>query len=260
MSGTSSKTETGRRATARRISRDALAPVVLAPITRETVHDRVTKELRRALIFGVFEPGQVLTILDLAARFQTSTMPVRDALSRLISEQALEAMPNRSVRVPLITAERLDDLLHARLVNEGAALELAAPRLNRADMDGLRASIRDYDRAIARRGRSHVEGELEANRAFHVRLYQASGSAVLMPIIDSLWLQSGPVVRAAVDAFDPGAQLSAPHFHIEILDALEQGDVAGARAALARDIRRAFDLLRHRLGVARETATPEVRP
>jgi DNA-binding GntR family transcriptional regulator len=220
----------------------------LAPILRETVQDRVTKELRRALIFGAFQPGQVLTILDLAARFQTSTMPVRDALSRLISEQALEALPNRSVRVPLITAERLDDLLYARLVNEGAALELAAPRLTKTDIDALRASIRDYDRAISRRGRAGVEGELEANRAFHVRLYQASGSSVLMPIIDSLWLQSGPVVRAAVDAFDPGAELSAPHFHIEILDALERGDVEAAKRALARDIRRAFDLLRTRIG------------
>lgn len=256
MAGTSSTTGAGRRAAGQKGGRSAPAAVALAPIARETVQDRVTKELRRALIFGVFEPGQVLTILDLAARFQTSTMPVRDALSRLISEQALEAMPNRSVRVPLITAERLDDLLHARLVNEGAALELAAPRLTRADMDALRASIRDYDRAIARRGRSHVEGELEANRAFHVRLYQASGSSVLMPIIDSLWLQSGPVVRAAVDAFDPGAELSAPHFHIEILDALERGDVAGARAALARDIRRAFDLLRGRIEARRDAAQP----
>ncbi|MFO1151117.1 MAG: GntR family transcriptional regulator [Alsobacter sp.] len=244
MAGTSSRTGASREP-ARRAGG---APAPLSPILRETVQDRVTKELRRALIFGAFEPGQVLTILDLAARFQTSTMPVRDALSRLISEQALEALPNRSVRVPLITAERLDDLLFARLVNEGAALELAAPRLSKADVDALRASIRDYDRAIARRGRVGIEGQLEANRAFHVRLYQASGSSVLMPIIDSLWLQSGPVVRAAVDAFDPAAELSAPHYHIEILDALERGDIEAAKAALARDIRRAFDLLRGRIG------------
>ena len=40
-------------------------------------------------------------------------MPVREALGRLVSEQALEALPNRSVRVPLITRERLDDLARA---------------------------------------------------------------------------------------------------------------------------------------------------
>jgi DNA-binding GntR family transcriptional regulator len=219
----------------------------LAPVERDTVHGRVYRELRKALIFGSFEPGQVLTIQELAASLATSTMPVRDALSRLISEQALEAMPNRSVRVPLIEADRIDDLLRARIVNEGAALELAAARLTPADLDALRGFVRDYDRALSRKGRSNIEGELEANRAFHFRLYRASGSAVLMPIIESLWLQSGPVVRAAVTAFDPRSEVSASHYHMEILDALERRDVPAARAALARDIGRAFDLLRQRL-------------
>jgi DNA-binding GntR family transcriptional regulator len=221
--------------------------VPLSPVARETVQDRVYRALRKALVFGGFAPGQVLTIQDLAATLATSTMPVRDALSRLISEQALEALPNRSVRVPLIEPMRLDDLLRARLVIEGAALELAASRLAAADREALRGFNRDYDRAMARRGRGSLEAELEANRAFHFRLYQASGSAVMMPIIESLWLQSGPVVRAAVTAFDPASDVSAPHYHGEILDALEAGDVAAARAALARDIGRAFDLARRRM-------------
>jgi DNA-binding GntR family transcriptional regulator len=249
MTELSAQREAARTATARgRRRSEKPAPVTpLAPVARETVQHRVYRELRRALIFGAFEPGQVLTIQDLAESLNTSTMPVRDALSRLISEQALEAMPNRSVRVPLIGAERIDDLLNARIVNEGAALELAAARLTVADLEALRGFVRDYDRALARRGRKDIEGELEANRAFHFRLYEASGSAVLMPIIESLWLQSGPVVRAAVTAFDPASRISGSHYHLEILAALERGDVATARTALASDIGRAFDLLRSRL-------------
>jgi DNA-binding GntR family transcriptional regulator len=233
------------------------AAVPLAPVSRDTVQDRVYRELRRALIFGGFAPGQVLTIVDLAASLATSTMPVRDALSRLISEQALEAMPNRSVRVPLIDADRLDDLLRARLVVEGAALDLAAERLDRDILDALRQTIRDYDGALARRRTgTPLEEELEANRAFHFRLYEASGSAVLIPIIESLWLQSGPVVRAAAAAFDPASKISAPHYHGEILDALERGDGDAARDALARDIGRAFDLVRARLVAPQQGNVP----
>jgi DNA-binding GntR family transcriptional regulator len=226
----------------------------LAPIARDTVHDRVYRELRRALIYGSFAPGQVLTILDLAASLATSTMPVRDALARLISEQALEAMPNRSVRVPLIDPARLDDLLRARLVIEGAALDLAAGYLDKAGIEALRGPIRDYDRAMARRRPGSIEDEIEANRDFHFRLYAASGSAVLMPIIESLWLQSGPIVRAAVTAFDPASAISAPHYHGEILDAVERGDRAAWREALARDIGRAFDLVRARQEIAEPPA------
>jgi len=82
----------------------------LSPISRETLHDRVYAELRRSLIHGAFATGEMLRIQELAERLQTSTMPVREALARLVSEQALEALPNRSVRVPVITRERLEDL------------------------------------------------------------------------------------------------------------------------------------------------------
>ena len=105
----------------------------LSPVGRETLHDRVYAELRRSLIHGMFDAGEMLRIQDLAETLQTSTMPVREALGRLVSEQALEALPSRSVRVPLITRERLDDLARARCLIEGqiAALALAQPDARR---------------------------------------------------------------------------------------------------------------------------------
>ena len=125
------------------------APTVLTPVARETVQTQVYRELRKALMHGRFTPGQVLTIVELSKSLNTSTMPVRDALSRLISEQALQAMPNRSVRVPLIDAARLMDLRRARTLIEGEALALAAPRLTPNDIAAARATIRDYDAAVA---------------------------------------------------------------------------------------------------------------
>jgi DNA-binding GntR family transcriptional regulator len=219
------------------------SPVVLTPVARETVQTQVYRELRRALMHGRFTPGQVLTIVDLAKSLNTSTMPVRDALSRLISEQALEAMPNRSVRVPLISIERLLDLRRARTLIEGEALALALPRLTPDDLASARLAIRDYDGAIAARGVCDIEEELDANYGFHMSLYLASGSAILMPIIESLWLQSGPIIRAATLAFDPTSKVSGPHYHSEIVEALEARNSPAARHALESDIGRAFDLL-----------------
>ena len=71
-------------------------------------------------------PAQMLRIQDLAETLQTSTMPVREALGRLVSEQALEALPNRTVRVPVITRERLDDLARARCLIEGELIGAGA--------------------------------------------------------------------------------------------------------------------------------------
>jgi DNA-binding GntR family transcriptional regulator len=232
--------------------------VNLAPVARETVQDRVYRELRRALIHGRFNPGEVLTIQGLATTLATSTMPVREALSRLISERALEALPNRSVRVPLVDSGRLEDLLRARIVIEGAALEMAAARLESGDFARLKAFIAAHD-AERRTDAAAIERQLEANQGFHFLIYAASGSTVFIPIIESLWLQSGPYIRAAAIAFNPRAAISASHYHGEIVAALEKRNAVGARAALAKDISRAFALLRAPAGRPAESAAPARR-
>ena len=184
--------KSGTRRPGRQSSRlNDAASLKLTPVPRETVNDRVYRELRRALIQGLFDPGQVLTIQQLASKLETSTMPVREALSRLISEQGLEAMPNRSVRVPPVDAARLEDLLHARTVIEGAALEMAAPRLSEQDLDELKRLVRRHD-SQSRATNGGIEAQLNLNQAFHFNIYRASASTVIIPIIESLWLQSGP--------------------------------------------------------------------
>ena len=80
------------------------------------------------------------------------------------------------------------------------------------------------------------------NRAFHFTIYRQAQSTVLLPIIESLWLQFGPYLRAASDRFD-GREGRGINFHSGILDALAQRDGQAARTALEEDIGRAFDLV-----------------
>src|SRR6185312_15583667 len=140
--GTHARSETSEY-DKRRLALAGAAPMssqrsALSPVGRETLHERVYAELRRSLIYGMFDAGDMLRIQDLAATLQTSTMPVRDALGRLVSEQALEALPNRSVRVPVITRERLEDLARARCLIEGQMTALAVANLTAEDFVRLK--------------------------------------------------------------------------------------------------------------------------
>ena len=218
--------------------------VGLAPVGRDTVQDRVYSELRRALIGGLFSPGQVLTIRQLADALLTSTMPVREALGRLITEQALEILPNRSIRVPPVTQERIEDLLRARILIEGEAMALAAARMTPRHIASLKAILLDWEEM---RG-TQVDREVTLNHAFHFEIYRACGSTVLIPMIESLWLQSGPFTRAAIYAFSEAGANDAARFHHDILRALETGDGPAARAALVADISRPFAYLKDKLG------------
>jgi len=222
----------------------------LSPVGRETLHDRVYAELRRSLIHGMFEAGDMLRIQDLAETLQTSTMPVREALGRLVSEQALEALPNRSVRVPLITRERLDDLARARRLIEGQVIALALPNLSGADFARLRQLTDECEAAFRADDLDKAHHTSELNHAFHFYIYRAAGSAVLIPIIESLWLQSGPYVRAAANIHDEQRDIPATHFHWALIEALERRDAARSIKALTDDITRSFDLIRRRLDAA----------
>lgn len=219
----------------------------VAPVGRETVNARVLAELRRSLAHGVFEAGEVLRIVDLSRAMQTSTMPVREALARLVSEQALEALPSRSVRVPLITRDRLDDLARARCLVEGELTTLALPRLDAADLAALRTLTADCEAAFAGTAADRAQVTSELNHAFHFRIYQAAGSAVLIPVVESLWLQSGPYVRVAARIHAQEGHRLGVHHHWRLIEALERRDRTGAVAALTDDISNSFDLIRRRL-------------
>lgn len=220
-------------------------PVVGCPqlglmrIERETVQERVYAALRDRLMRGGFEPGQKLKIAELASAFGTSAMPVREALNRLAAERAVEYLPNRSVRVPALSKEALQDLMETRFAVEGLAVARAASGMTDATLARLRQLIEAQSETDA----EHVsEGSAEQNRAFHFAIYRQSGSTVLLPIIESLWLQFGPYLRVASERFD-GREGRGTNFHVKIVDALGRGDGPTARAALESDIGRAFDLV-----------------
>ena len=220
----------------------------LAPVGRDTVQDRVYTELRRALIGGLFAPGQVLTIRQLANALVTSTMPVREALGRLITEQALEMLPNRSIRVPPVTMDRITDLLRTRILIEGEAMTLAASRMTPRLVASIRAIMLEWEEMRLGGNPETVDREVALNHAFHFEIYRACGSAVLLPMIESLWLQSGPFTRAAIYAFSEAGANDAARFHHDIVQALEVGDATGARSALVADISRPFAYLKDKLG------------
>lgn len=219
----------------------------LMPITRETVNDKVYNELRRSIIHGIFATGEMLRIAELAEKFQTSTMPVRDALSRLVSEQALEALPNRTVRVPFITRERLEDLSRARVMIEGQVTLLAMERLKPDDFKILRRLTEDCEKSFAQRNSESIRNAIELNHAFHNHIYRAAGSRVMIPVIESLWLQSGPYVQRSAFLHNEKQDPAGTHHHWELISALERRDGNGAVTALKNDISRAFNLIRAQL-------------
>ena len=139
------------------------------------------------------------------------------------------------------------------------AVTLAAARMSPGLIDALRGPLREWEVLRLTTSPETMDREAQMNQTFHFAIYRACGSDVLLPMIESLWLQSGPYVRAAVLKFDPKSEISALHYHREILAALKARDAEAAKRALASDISRAFDLLRDTPLTDSEPAPPAKR-
>ncbi|MDA8052126.1 MAG: GntR family transcriptional regulator [Rhodospirillales bacterium] len=212
------------------------------PIDRETVQDRVYRRIREMILNGEVEPGQTLTIPGLSAAFQVSTMPVREALRRLMAEQALMVVSGRSVGIPALTRARLAELRRVRRAVEGLAVAWAAERIGATELSRLSELVREMQQAATTRdGRRYVP----ANHDFHFTIYRAAQSPTLFSIIESLWLQIGPyfhVLRASENWRAANAS------HRAMLEALGRRDAAAATEALQRDIDEAAAALELLLG------------
>ena len=99
---------------------------------------------------------------------------------------------------------------------------------------------------------AQAELSVAQNQAFHFHLYRLSGSTVLPPIIEGLWLQIGPFIRKSAEYFDARDGRGA-EFHIAAVAAMRRRDAARAGRAVAADINRSFDVMRQMM-VANDVA------
>ena len=207
------------------------------PAAEGTAHGRVYAGLKQGLMNGDFIPGQRLVVRSISERFETSAMPVREALRQLVSDEALFDHPNRGVIVPEATIEIMSDVARVRCSIEGSAAEWAASTITR---DELAAAERLNDGMKACSARGDAADYLTLNREFHFLVYRAARSTALLPIIERLWLRAGPWLNIMREEATLGLGLD---HHAEILAGLRSGDGTLARRALVADISDAFDIM-----------------
>ena len=212
------------------------------PVDTETLGQRVYNELRNFLMAGGVSPGEKLTLRQLTSSFGTSLMPVREAVQRLVAEGALELLPNRAIRVPLMTKARVSEILRIRLALEGMAVEEAAKVIRPETIDQLEALNNAFSedmKTSENRGR-----QFRTNKEFHFTIYRAAEMPVLLGMIEKLWVQVGPFLHFSLGVRhrEEGSKY-APECHTRMIEALRQHDGKAGCEALARDLSGAVDLM-----------------
>lgn len=204
---------------------------------RGAARNQVDRAIRTALLTGRFIPGKAVTLRGLAQDLGVSPMPVREVIQRLAAEHALDIQPNGRVQVPEMTLPRFDEILKARLLLEPELAAMSAAALTAKDA----ATLEEIDLKIdASLGTGNAEEYMRLNHAFHFIIYTASASQVLMPLVESLWLQFAPFMRTV---YGRVGTANLVDWHKEAIKAIRDHAPDALRQAIANDIREGMGIL-----------------
>jgi DNA-binding GntR family transcriptional regulator len=232
------------------MARRSAAKLQIGMVEHETLHERIYRELRRALMSGAVRPGQSLSYRGLAEALGTSPMPVRDAVRRLISERALEALPNRTIAVPTLSTRNIDEIYKIRISLEGLAAEEAAGLVSDR-LVGELETLEDQMEETLKAG--DIRRFMDQNWRFHFKIYGAAEMPQLTEVIENFWLQIGPLVSQ--QAPQTHGDIIFAH-HRSAVGALKRRDGPAARAAIAADLADARIALLEAMNRPKETVAP----
>ena len=201
------------------------------------ISQHVYQTLRQLLITGGFRPGEGVSLRSLAKRLGTSAMPVREAVNRLIAEQALQMLPNRQVIVPRMTRRKFFELTRVRQLLEGMAAGDACDKMTEALLRQLQSDHKDMLAALKSAPIAEI---LTRNKDFHFAFYRAAQPDVLLAMIEGLWMQTGPFQALSLSR---QKALWRGHRHTALLSALRKRDRRRVVAEIRGDIKDVANML-----------------
>lgn len=192
----------------------------------------VTDRLRREIVEGEFAFGAALSESKIAARYDVSRTPVREAFACLGLEGLVRTEPQHGTFVFTMDREQFAQISETRSILETAALRLAIER-NRGDLikrwkrvvTAMTAALRDGD---AKRY-SKCDGE------FHQILFRLAANPFLAAAGQSFAAKMA-AVRNRLGA-QPQHMAQSFSQHVELLDLVERNEAGLAADLLERHIR-----------------------
>ena len=195
---------------------------------RVSAPNTVREGLRRAILAGEFAPGSQLRQDELAERFGTSRIPVREALRQLEAEGLVSILPNRGATVSTLSLEDVLELMEIRIALECRALRLAIPNMIDTDFESAIEILRTYD------AEPNPECWGEMNWAFHETLYAPCGRHKLLAMIEANYGHVGRFTRVWVSLAAGKERPQREHY--ALVDACRTGGVDRAERLLGEHI------------------------
>lgn len=221
-----------------------MVTVVYTCRMQESGRDRALHHLREVVLADPDVQGTFLNEVELARKIGVSRTPVREALLLLVADGLVEIVPGRGAHVPPMSGRQVRELMEVRALFEKHA---AARTLENGTVpvDDMRALLGEQEKIATSGGAGSPEAAaefVERDVRFHQALIDAAGNATICRSYAALRVRQRRLGMAALfRAAD--RQLAVCDEHGRIVDALAEGDPAGAGKAIDEHIDRTLRVL-----------------
>lgn len=208
----------------------------------------VCDRIRDEIIAGQLQPNERLKISELAARYGTSTNPIREALQLLRGEGFVVMEPNRGARVRPIDENFVRDIIEIEVLIEPALTRWFVSIADDADIEKLEAAEAEIEKLdfadLARHGRLDTR--------FHQIIYDRHYNRHAA----ELWWRHREILRAISRRFPVSLsrRRSVLQEHRELIERIRSQDAEGAAAVVARHVEGSGRHIIEQMGVARRRA------
>ncbi len=215
-----------------------MSRTALTPLKSGNLSEQVYEAVRNALVEGMYEPGEKLTIAELALELGVSITPVRETIFRLVSERALEMKAATAINVPELTPDQFREIQRIGILLEGEAAEVAAEKITPQQLK----SLEDIQEQLVEAARGNRMRAARLNRRFHGNVMAAADMPLVHATVENMWALKGPILRI-YQLEMMGKAAMEQHDHYDVLDGLRNGDGGKAREAIQRNIAGCNDMI-----------------
>ena len=184
--------------------------------------------LRKAIIEGDLTDGEPLRQDEIARSFNTSRIPVREALTMLEQQGLVKTERYKGAVVAALSMQEASEIFDFRALLEAEVIRKAVPGMTPEVLD----TAQDYLERFGRASDPMDYGDL--NRGFHSTLYRAGGRPYHLQVIENSMDRIDRYLRAQLVLSDGMAR--ADREHREILEACRKGDADRAAQLTAEHI------------------------
>jgi len=215
---------------------------MFTPVRHASLHSLIIRPLLHAIFSGQIPGGTHLVEQDLAAQFQVSRAPVREALREIASMGLVELRPNRGTVVLPFNPDSLLGIYHVRIALESEAARLASKAIPSTEVAACEKSCREL-----LNGPRDLAWSIRASKLdeeFHETVATWAGVARIAIEIRR-YNQLAHLLEEEVrqiHGYRHTEQLDTINQHLAVIDALKQGNGDEAARAMREHLLHAASL------------------